>query len=43
MIDEAMRTVGVIVRSGVGELGVPTAVQLQRTGLALIERIDRKR
>jgi len=35
MVDEADRTVGTIVRSGVGEANTPSADQMRRTGQSL--------
>ena len=35
MIDEADRTVGTIVRSGVGESNTPSVDQMRRTGQSL--------
>jgi hypothetical protein len=41
MIEDADRTVGLIVRSGVGESNVPTAAQFRRAGELLIDWIQR--
>jgi len=41
MIDDADRTVGIIVRSGVAESTVPTVAQMQRTGESLIAWAER--
>jgi len=40
MIDDADRTVGIIVSSGVAESAVPTVVQMRRTGETLVDRLD---
>jgi len=40
MIDDADRTVGIIVRSGVAESAVPTVAQMRRTGEILVDRLD---